>query len=67
MSDGKTIVFFPEAAFGPALNSVGIAQVCREMGHNPVFVADQGFAGVFAKYGFEDFLETKAVMGWEAA
>ena len=56
MSDGKTIVFFPEAAFGPALNSVGIAQVCREMGHNPVFVADQGFAGVFAKYGFEEKL-----------
>ena len=56
MSDGKTIVFFPEAAFGPALNSVGIAQVCREMGHNPVFVADQGFKGVFAKYGFEERL-----------
>jgi UDP:flavonoid glycosyltransferase YjiC (YdhE family) len=44
MSDGKTIVFFPEAAFGPALNSVGIAQVCREMGHKPVFIADKGFA-----------------------
>ena len=26
MSDQKTIAFFPEAAFGPALNSVGIAQ-----------------------------------------
>jgi len=56
MSDGKTIVFFPEAAFGPALNSVGIAQVCREMGHNPVFVADKGFEGVFANYGFEERL-----------
>ena len=56
MSDGKTIVFFPEAAFGPALNSVGIAQVCRDMGHKPVFVADQGFKGVFANYGFEERL-----------
>lgn len=28
----KTIVFFPEAAFGPALNSVAIAQICRELG-----------------------------------
>ncbi len=56
MSDGKTIVFFPEAAFGPALNSVGIAQVCRDMGHNPVFVADVGFEGVFAGYGFEERL-----------
>ncbi len=54
MSDGKTIVFFPEAAFGPALNSVGIAQVCRDMGHRPVFLADPGFSGVFADYGFEE-------------
>ena len=27
----KTIVFFPEAAFGPALNSVGIAQACEDI------------------------------------
>jgi MGT family glycosyltransferase len=52
----KTIVFFPEAAFGPALNCVGIAQACRELGHRPVFVADRSFAGVFAKYGFEERL-----------
>ena len=56
MSYGKTIVFFPEGAFGPALNSVGIAQVCKEMGHNPVFVADAGFGGVFEGYGFEEHL-----------
>ena len=56
MSSGKTVVFFPEAAFGPALNSVAIAQVCREMGHRPVFVADAGFAGVFEEYGFEERL-----------
>lgn len=52
----KTIVFFPEAAFGPALNCVGIAQACRDLGHRPVFVADRSFAGVFAKYGFEERL-----------
>ena len=46
-STGKTVVFFPEAAFGPALNSVGIAQACRDLGHRPVFVCDAGFAGVF--------------------
>ena len=28
----KTIAFFPEAAFGPALNSVGIAQAALETG-----------------------------------
>ena len=52
----KTIVFFPEAAFGPALNCVGIAQACRDLGHRPIFVADRSFAGVFSHYGFEERL-----------
>lgn len=54
MSDSKTIAFFPEAAFGPALNSVGIAQACRELGHQPVFIHDPGFTGVFAQYDFPE-------------
>ena len=49
-------MFFPEAAFGPALNCVGIAQACRDLGHRPVFVADTSFRGVFSKYGFEERL-----------
>ena len=53
---GKTIVLFPEAAFGPALNCVGIAQQLKKEGHNPVFVCDKGFKGVFQKYGFEENL-----------
>jgi MGT family glycosyltransferase len=53
---GKTVVLFPEAAFGPALNCVGIAQVLRRQGHNPVFVCDKGFKGVFAGYGFDEYL-----------
>ncbi len=52
---GKTIAFFPEAAFGPALNCVGIAQQLKKMGHNPVFICDKGFSGVFAEYGFEEY------------
>ncbi len=52
---GKTIAFFPEAAFGPALNSVGIAQACKDMGHNPVFISDPGFTGVFEGYGFKEY------------
>ncbi len=54
MSEQKAIVFSPEAAFGPALNSVGIAQACQELGHKPVFVVDMGMAGVFEEYGFEE-------------
>lgn len=49
----STIAFFPEGAFGPALNSVGIAQACRERGHRAVFICDPGFRGVFELYGFE--------------
>jgi MGT family glycosyltransferase len=55
-STAKTIVLYPEAAFGPALNCVGIAQQLKAMGHNPVFVCDRGFKGVFEKYGFEEHL-----------
>lgn len=51
---GKKVVLFPEAAYGPALNCVGIAQSLRAKGHDPVFVCDKGFAGVFEKYGFEE-------------
>ena len=54
MKTSKTIAFFPEGAFGPALNSVGIAQACTEMGHKCVFLTDPGFAGVFEGYGFEE-------------
>jgi MGT family glycosyltransferase len=54
MKDSKTIVFFPEATFGPALNCVGVAQRLRELGHDPVFVADSSFKGVFAEYGFPE-------------
>lgn len=55
MSNGKTIAFFPEGAYGPALNSVGIAQACKALGHRPVFICDPGFRGVFAEYGFEEY------------
>ena len=54
MSRQKTIAFFPEGAFGPALNSVGIAQACTALGHRCVFLRDPGFAGVFEGYGFEE-------------
>ncbi len=49
----KTIAFFPEAAFGPALNSVGIAQAVAALGHKPVFLSDPGFVSVYEGYGFE--------------
>jgi len=50
---GKTIAFFPEAAFGPALNSVGIAQAVEKLGHKAVFLSDPGFVEIYEGYGFE--------------
>ncbi len=56
MSESKTIAFFPEAAFGPALNSVGIAQACETLGHKAVFLTDPGMSGVYSGYGFEEHI-----------
>ncbi len=53
MDERKVIAFFPEGAFGPALNSVGIAQACADRGYRCVFLSDPGFAEVFEDYGFE--------------
>jgi len=49
----KTFAFFPEAAFGPALNSVGIAQEVVARGHKAVFLSDPGFVPVYEGYGFQ--------------
>ena len=55
MTKAKTIAFFPEAAFGPALNSVGIAQACERLGHKAVFLTDPGMGGVYEGYGFKEY------------
>src|SRR5881392_153696 len=56
MSEGPTIVFFPEGAFGPTNNCVGIGQVLRERGARVVFVVEESFAGTLQAQGFEEAL-----------
>ena len=56
MSDGRTIVFFPEGAFGPTNNCVGIGQVLRARGHRVVFIVEESFAGTLEARGFEERL-----------
>ena len=51
----KVIALFPEAAFGPALNSVGIGQALKKLGHKVVFLSDPGFLDVYKSYGFEAY------------
>ena len=52
----KTIVFFPEGAYGPTNNCVGIGDVLRRRGHRVVFVVEESFAGRLAVHGFEERL-----------
>src|SRR5688500_15533070 len=52
----RTVVFFPEGAFGPTNNCVGIANVLRQRGHRVVFVVEESFAGTLAAKGFEERL-----------
>jgi hypothetical protein len=51
----KVIALFPEAAFGPALNSVGIGQALKKLGHKVVFLSDPGFLDIYKGYGFEAY------------
>ena len=51
-----TIVFFPEGAFGPTNNCVGIGEVLRERGHRVLFVVEESFAGNLEAHGFEERL-----------
>ncbi|MSO58536.1 MAG: glycosyl transferase [Thermoleophilia bacterium] len=52
----KTVVFFPEGAYGPTNNCVGIGQLLRERGHRVVFVIEESFAGTLEVQGFEERL-----------
>jgi MGT family glycosyltransferase len=56
VGDPKTIVFFPEGAFGPTNNCVGIGNVLRGRGHRVVFIVEESFAGALEAKGFEERL-----------
>jgi len=56
VTDRRTIVFFPEGAYGPTNNCVGIGQVLRSRGHRVVFIVEESFAGTLEAKGFEERL-----------
>jgi len=51
-----TIAFFPEGAYGPTNNCVGIGDVLRGRGHRVVFIVEESFAGTLQAQGFEERL-----------
>jgi len=53
-TDHTTVVFFPEGAFGPTNNCVGIADVLRSRGVRCVFVVEESFTGTLEAKGFEE-------------
>jgi UDP:flavonoid glycosyltransferase YjiC (YdhE family) len=56
VGDARTIVFFPEGAYGPTNNCVGIGRVLRDRGHRVVFIVEESFAGTLEAKGFEERL-----------
>jgi MGT family glycosyltransferase len=56
MPDARTIVFFPEGAYGPTNNCVAIGQILRENGYRVVFVIEESFQGTLEAQGFEERL-----------
>ncbi len=52
----STVVFFPEGAYGPTNNCVGIGDVLRRRGHRVVFIVEESFAGALEEKGFEERL-----------
>jgi MGT family glycosyltransferase len=51
-----TFVFFPEGAYGPTNNCVGIGDILRRRGHRVVFIVEESFAGTLEARGFEERL-----------
>jgi MGT family glycosyltransferase len=52
----STVLFFPEGAFGPTNNCIGIGDVLRGRGHRVVFLVEESFAGTLEARGFEERL-----------
>ena len=53
---GKTILFWPESAYGPTNNCIGIGNVLKNRGHNVVFAAESSWGGRLSPLGFKEEL-----------
>jgi MGT family glycosyltransferase len=52
MSAPLTIMFWPESAYGPTNQCIGLAAILRDRGHTIVFAAESSWAGKLAPLGF---------------
>lgn len=51
-----TIMFWPESAYGPTNQCIGLASILRARGHTIVFAAESSWAGKLAPLGFVEEL-----------
>ncbi|MHA0287656.1 glycosyltransferase [Mycobacterium sp. C3-094] len=51
-----TIMFWPESAYGPTNQCIGLASILRDRGHRIVFAAESSWAGKIAPFGFVEEL-----------
>ena len=49
-------MFWPESAYGPTNQCIGLAAILRERGHRIVFAAESSWAGKLAPLGFVEEL-----------
>jgi MGT family glycosyltransferase len=52
ISKPLTIMFWPESAYGPTNQCIGLAAILRDRGHTIVFAAESSWAGKLAPFGF---------------
>lgn len=55
-SEPLTIMFWPESAYGPTNQCIGLAAILRGRGHRIVFAAESSWAGKLAPLGFVEEL-----------
>ena len=56
MATPLTIMFWPESAYGPTNQCIGLAAILRDRGHTIVFAAESSWAGKLAPLGFVEEL-----------
>ncbi len=62
-----TIMFWPESAYGPTNQCIGLASILRDRGHRIVFAAETSWAGKIAPFGFIEELVDLAEPAQDAA
>ncbi len=66
-SEALTIMFWPESAYGPTNQCIGLAAILQDRGHRIVFAAESSWAGKLAPFGFVEELVDLAEPGDSAA